>query len=94
MTRRLSRLIFTSNITNATGGVGGILAPLRLQMRYLRKSIRKNAVQRALNAATKLMWKANPRPSELNELTAKMERLKFELESAQAEVEQSKLPRL
>jgi|ERR1700722_1204563 hypothetical protein len=47
---------------------------------------RLHAVQTVLNAATKFMWKTNLKPSELEELTAKIERLKFELESVQVEV--------
>ncbi|HXM16680.1 MAG TPA: hypothetical protein VN933_15655 [Candidatus Eremiobacteraceae bacterium] len=47
---------------------------------------RLHAAQTALDAATRFMWKANLKPSELEELTAKVERLKFELESVEAEV--------
>jgi hypothetical protein len=47
---------------------------------------RLHAAQTALDAATRFMWKANFKPSELEELTAKVERLRFELESVGAKV--------
>ena len=42
---------------------------------------RIQAAQKALDAATKFMWKVKLEPSELCELSTKSERLKFELES-------------
>jgi hypothetical protein len=42
---------------------------------------RLQAAQKVLDAATTFMWKVKLEPSELCELTAKSERLKFELES-------------
>jgi len=50
---------------------------------------RLQAAQRALDAATRFMGNANLKPGELEELTAKIERLRFELESVEAEVGQS-----
>jgi hypothetical protein len=47
---------------------------------------RLHAAQTALNAATEFMGKANLKPSELDELTAKIERLRSELESVEAKV--------
>jgi hypothetical protein len=47
---------------------------------------RLHAAQSALDAATSFMWKANLKTSEREELTAKIERLRFELESVEAEV--------
>jgi hypothetical protein len=47
---------------------------------------RVRAAQTVLNVATRFMWKANLKPSELNELCAKIERLRFELGSVEAEV--------
>jgi hypothetical protein len=51
-----------------------------------RSTERLHAAQTALDAATRFMGKANIKPSELKELTAKIERLRFELESVEAEV--------
>jgi hypothetical protein len=46
---------------------------------------RLHAAQSALGTAIRFMWKVNLKPSELEELTNKTERLKFELESVEAE---------
>lgn len=47
----------------------------------LRSIERLQAAQKALDTATSFMWKVKLEPSELCELSAKSERLKFELES-------------
>ena len=47
---------------------------------------RLHAAQSALDAATSFMRKANLKTSELEELTAKIERLRSELESVEAKV--------
>jgi hypothetical protein len=47
---------------------------------------RLHAAQSALGTAIRFMWKVNLKPSELEELTTKTERLKFELESVEGEV--------
>jgi hypothetical protein len=46
---------------------------------------RLQAAHTVLDTVTKFIWKAHFEPSELGELTAKVERLKFELESVEAE---------
>jgi hypothetical protein len=47
---------------------------------------RLHAAQTALDAATRFVGKANLKPSELEELTTKIERLRSELESVEAKV--------
>ena len=45
---------------------------------------RLDAAQSALDTATKFIWKANLKSSEIAELTAKVERLRLELESVES----------
>jgi hypothetical protein len=45
---------------------------------------RLHAAQIVLDTATRFIWKANLKPGEIAELTAKLDRLKFELESVES----------
>jgi hypothetical protein len=45
---------------------------------------RLHAAQSVLDTAIEFMWKANLKPSEIAELTAKVERLRFGLESVES----------
>jgi hypothetical protein len=47
---------------------------------------RLHPAQSALDAATSFMWKANLKTSELEELTPKIRRLRFALQSVEAKV--------
>jgi hypothetical protein len=50
---------------------------------------RLQAAHTVVDTVTNFLWKAHLEPSELDELTAKVERLTFELESVEAEVRES-----
>jgi hypothetical protein len=54
-----------------------------------RSTERLRPAQTVLDTATTFMWKTKLEPNELDELTAKIERLKFELKSVEAELAQS-----
>jgi hypothetical protein len=49
-----------------------------------RSTERLHAAQSVLDTAIEFMWKANLKPSEIAELTAKVERLRLELESVES----------
>jgi hypothetical protein len=51
-----------------------------------RSTERLHAAHTAVDTVTNFMWKAHLEPSERDELTTKVERLKFELESVEGEV--------